>query len=170
MGMDSSYQIRLADLNDSQDANDILFLLNQYSEHPMGQSGPLPDDVQDSLIDGLRRHPTSLVFIAKQWEEDSEKPVGLASCFQGFSTFKAKPLINIHDLFVTSSARGQGLGAKIIDAVAGYARERGCCAVTLEVRADNVARKLYQKKGFEGLQEDQGREEHLMLFGKLTLS
>ena len=55
------------------------------------------------LIPGLRAHPACYVFFALR----TEKPVGFAICFLGFSTFTARPLINIHDLFVQASARGR---------------------------------------------------------------
>ena len=54
-----------------------------------------------------------------------------------FSSFQAKPLINIHDLAVLPSHRGQGIGHRLIDAVAVRGRELGCCKMTLEVRPDN---------------------------------
>jgi ribosomal protein S18 acetylase RimI-like enzyme len=75
--------------------------------------------------------------------------VGVAVCFVGFSTFKARPLLNIHDLAVIPTHRGRGVGRKLLDAVERKARERGCCSVTLEVLEKNVgARRLYAAAGF----------------------
>ena len=46
-----------------------------------------------------------------------DNPVGAAVCFIGFSTFAAKPLINIHDFVVLPAARGKGVGRRLLEAV-----------------------------------------------------
>ncbi|HYF48761.1 MAG TPA: GNAT family N-acetyltransferase [Planctomycetota bacterium] len=116
-----------------------------YALDPMGNGGPLPADVLDRLIPGLQRHPTTCVFLAF----DGTKPVGIATCFIGFSTFAAKPLVNIHDLAVLPACRGHGLGKRLLEAVTRKARELGCCKVTLEVQENNrPARRVYQSCGF----------------------
>lgn len=174
------FSVRQADLTDAEDAAVIQQLLNEYAQHPMGQSAPLGLEIQDALIEEMRSHPTSLAFLAEKRDE----VVGIATCFIGFSTFKANKLINIHDLFVSQSVRGQGVGGKIIDAVADYARSEGLCAVTLEVLETNPARFLYAKKGFQGIgnlqAEDQVTEDQVTMavqgrepatyFGKLPIS
>ncbi len=160
--------IQLADLDNVDDQAAIVTLLDHYSQHEMGSGRPLPDDVKSRLIDGLRAHPMSRIFIARSTVTNVAMPVGLAVCFVGFSTFKAKPLVNIHDLVVHESCRGQGIGGQLIDAVADYSKQLGGCAVTLEVRADNPARKLYAKKGFQTLGEPMASD--VSLFGKLVLS
>ena len=77
-------------------------------------------------------------------------PVGFSICFLGFSTFNARPLINIHDIFVDSAVRGLGIGAMLLERIEAKARELNCCRITLEVRKDNhVARGLYRKVGFD---------------------
>lgn len=114
----------------------------------MGGGRDLPVAVRDRLISGLRQHPTSLVFLAF----DAATPVGVAVCFLGFSTFAARPLINIHDLAVLPDYRGQGIGSLLLERVEAKGRELGCCKLTLEVRADNHrAQRLYQRFGFGGV-------------------
>lgn len=159
--MNATFQ--LVDLADPDVQSSVQFLLDHYSRHEMGSGRPLPDDVRLRLVDGLRAHPMSRVFMG--FAED--KPIAMAICFVGFSTFKAKQLINIHDLIVHESHRGQGIGSQLIDTVIEYAQSIDCCAVTLEVRADNVARKLYHKKGFQSLGEPLAADA--TLFGKLML-
>ncbi len=155
--------VRLADLAEPQDEQAVVELLDHYSQHEMGCGRPLPDDVKMRLVAGLRAHPMSRVLLAY----DGNRPIGIAVCFIGFSTFKAKPLINIHDLAVLESYRARGVGSQLIDAVTELAKSLGCCAVTLEVRADNPARKLYAKKGFQTLGEPLAAD--VTLFGKLML-
>jgi ribosomal protein S18 acetylase RimI-like enzyme len=134
-----------ADLNDCQHQTAILQLINAYARDPMGDGRDLPAVVRDRLISGLRQHPTSLVFLAF----DAEIPVGIAVCFVGFSTFAARPLINIHDLAVIPDYRGLGIGRLLLKGVEAKGRELGCCKLTLEVREDNHrAQRLYQRFGF----------------------
>lgn len=155
--------IRIAAIDDPADAVHVLDLLDHYSRHPMGAGQPLPESVRNDLIPGLRENPNTRIFLA----EIDQLPVAMAIGFVGFSTFKAKPLINIHDLIVHERARGQGIGGALIDAVIAHATERNWCAVTLEVRSDNPARQLYAKKGFQDL--TQPTHTQTMLFGKVLL-
>jgi ribosomal protein S18 acetylase RimI-like enzyme len=134
-----------ADLNDSQHQRAILHLVNAYARDPMGEGRDLPATVRERLISGLRQHPTSLVFLAFE----NAMPVGIAVCFLGFSTFAARPLINIHDLAVIPDHRGQGIGRLLLERVEAKGRELECCKLTLEVREDNhPAQRLYHSFGF----------------------
>jgi GNAT superfamily N-acetyltransferase len=111
----------------------------------MGVAKPLDPDVRARLIPGLQKHPTTLLFLAF----DGDQAVGAAVCFIGFSSFVAKPLINIHDLVVLSELRGKGVGRRLLEAIENKARELGCCKLTLEVM-DNNHRPLrvYEAVGF----------------------
>ena len=135
-----------ADLSDKRHADDVLAMLDHYASHPMGQGQPFDDEVRSRLIPGLRDHPTTEALLA--YRDDA--PVGVALCFRGFSSFKARPLLNIHDFAIHESARGQGVGCKLMEAVFALAREFDCCRVTLEVAvANEPAKRLYEKCGFE---------------------
>jgi ribosomal protein S18 acetylase RimI-like enzyme len=75
--------------------------------------------------------------------------VGAAVCFIGFSTFAARPLLNLHDLAVVPELRGRGIGRALLRAVEERARALGCCKLTLEVVQENTqARALYERFGF----------------------
>lgn len=134
-----------ADLNDPEHASHILFLTNEYAKSEMGGGKPLPDQVQKNLVEGMKKMPTVVVFLALK----NKKPVGIANCFIGYSTFYAKELINVHDLGVVASERGQGIGSKLLQKVTNYAEEHDFCKVTLEVLRNNPARRLYEREGFE---------------------
>ena len=86
----------------------------------MGSGQPLSAEVRETLVAGLRRHPTTLVLLA--WAEG--QAVGMATCFLGFSTFYARPLINIHDLMVLPGQRGRGVGRDLLQAVEARGRSR----------------------------------------------
>ncbi len=150
-GQSSAIAVRLADLDDPGDGNLVVELLDMYSREPLGQAGPLPEDVRRRLVPGLRQHPGTTVLLAF---EDG-RAVGVAVCFVGFSTFRARPLLNIHDLAVCPEARGRGVGRALLQAAEREAIGRNCCKMTLEVRGDNhIARRLYTSFGFNPGDED----------------
>jgi GNAT superfamily N-acetyltransferase len=141
----SSVVVVEADLARSEHQEATLQLLNGYAMDPMGDGRPLAESVRRDLIPGLRAHPTTMVFLAFQGHE----PVGLAVCFRGFSTFAARPLLNMHDFFVMPSVRGAGVGRLLLAAIETRAREIGCCKLTLEVQENNQrAQHVYAAAGF----------------------
>ncbi len=139
-------EVRLANLQFEQDADNVLKLLSAYAEDPMGGGLPLSDFCRANLIPGLVKQPQCFVFLAFE----NAEAVGMAICFEGFSTFAAKPLLNIHDLVVMKACRGKGIGQALLAKVAETAKSRGCCKVTLEVLSGNqVAMRSYERFGFE---------------------
>src|SRR5436190_20880963 len=109
----SPIQIVEADLRLPQHQDAVLAMVDAYSRDAMGKAKPLDPDVRARLIPGLQKHPTTLIFLAL----DGNRPVGAAICFIGFSTFAAKPLINIHDFVVLTASRGKGVGRRLFDVV-----------------------------------------------------
>lgn len=142
-------EIRKIDYTNSKEAADFLMLLDHYAQDPMGGDKPLPQNVRNTLVAELqnRSHFSSAVAYV------NDRPAGLVNYLEGFSTFAAKPLINIHDLVVHSDFRGQGLSHQLLAFVDREARKAGCCKVTLEVLAENkIARRSYEKFGFKPYQ------------------
>lgn len=134
-----------ADLDEPRHRIAVREMVAAYARDPEGAGRPLPDQVLDRMLPGLRAHPTSLVFLAF----DGERPVGVAVCFVGFSTFAARPLINVHDLAVLPAERRRGIGRGLLAAVERHARELECVKLTLEVREENrTALALYASCGF----------------------
>ena len=134
-----------ADLSRAEHQDAILQLLNAYSMDPMGDGRPLSEVARRDLIPGLRHHPTSVVFLACHGPD----PVGLAICFRGFSTFAARPLVNIHDFSVLPAFRGKGIGRQLLAEIERYARATGCCKLTLEVQENkHHAKAIYAAAGF----------------------
>ena len=145
-----------ADLKLPEHREAVLAMVDAYSRDSMGEAKPLDPDVRARLIPGLQKHPTTLVFLAF----DGDQAVGAAVCFIGFSTFAAKPLINIHDFVVLSALRGKGVGRRLLETIEGKARELGCCKLTLEVMDNNDrALRTYEAAGFVryALQKEAGR-------------
>ena len=140
-----------ADLDDPRHRAAILDLTRAYARDPMGIARDLSDAAQRELLPRLRGHPTSLVFLAF----DGERAVGIATCFIGLSTFAARPLVNIHDLYVAEGQRGRGVGWRLLEAVEAKARALGCCKLTLETQERNhPALRLYERFGFAAAHYD----------------
>ncbi len=145
-----------AELSRKEHQHAVLELIDAYARDPMGNGGPLSAEVRRTLIRGLQQHPTTIVFLAYQAGE----AIGIAVCFRGFSTFAARPLVNIHDLAVLPAHRGRGVGSRLLEAVEREARDTGCCKLTLEVLENNHrARRVYELAGFAQAryQEEAGR-------------
>jgi ribosomal protein S18 acetylase RimI-like enzyme len=135
-----------ADLDESPHRAAVLAMTRDYARDPMGNGADLPDHLHAVLIEGLQAHPTTLIFLAFH----GDQPVGIVTCFVGFSTFAARPLVNIHDLHVVPDHRRRGVGRSLLEAVEKKARALGCCKLTLEVQENNhVALGLYRGFGFE---------------------
>jgi ribosomal protein S18 acetylase RimI-like enzyme len=160
-------EIAPAELGDARDAEALLALLDAYARDPMGGSVPLSDDVRARLVPDLAGRSArgeALVLLARR----SGEPLGLAVCFASYSTFRARPVLNLHDLAVVPRARGSGVGWALLGAVESAARARGCCKVTLEVREDNArARELYARNGFLDYAAASERTRTLFLEKKL---
>lgn len=138
-------QVRRARLTLAQDAADYRRLLDAYARDPKGGGAPLAPEVLERVVRDLAGHPTARVFLA----DTATGVAGFATCFLGYSTFRARPLLNVHDIAVLPDWRGQGIGRALLRAIAAEARALGCCKLTLEVREDNpAARALYATEGF----------------------
>jgi ribosomal protein S18 acetylase RimI-like enzyme len=121
-------------------------LINAYIGDEMGGGKPLSESEQLRLVEGLNTHPKSIVLLA----ETGGVFVGLLTAFENFSTFTAKPMVNIHDVIVLKEYRGKGIGRQLMTAIVSEAENRGSSRVTLEVRKDNPpAQNLYKSLGFE---------------------
>lgn len=139
------------DYHNEQQANDMVDMLDAYARDPMGGGEPLSIEVQRSLPERLAKLSYAHSWVAYV---DGE-PAGVLNAFEGFSTFKAKPLLNIHDIAVKSDFRGLQLSQKLLEAAEQQARESGCCKITLEVLSKNeIAQNSYRKFGFEGYELD----------------
>lgn len=140
-----------ADYTNPQHAQDIPYLLNAYATDPMGGGKTLSPYTMSNLTTELAKRPHAFSVLAYV----DNQPAGLVNCFEGFSSFACKPLINIHDVVVHDSFRGLGLSQRMLAKVEDIALERGCCKITLEVLENNsIAKKSYQKFGFSGYELD----------------
>jgi ribosomal protein S18 acetylase RimI-like enzyme len=144
-------KVLIADYLDQKHSLDIGDLLNKYAEDPMGGGEALAEDVKQNLSTELSKVPSAFSVICYV----DGKAAGLTNCFEAFSTFKCKPLINIHDVVVKKEFRGLGISQLMLARVEERAKEKGCCKVTLEVLEGNkVAQNAYIKFGYSDYQLD----------------
>ena len=139
------------DYTDPRDAQALVALLDAYARDPAGGGAPLSEFARAHLAGELARRPQAFSVLA--WV--GTEPVGLVNCIEGFSTFACKPLVNVHDVVVRASHRGQGVAAQMLRRVEQLARGRGACKLTLEVLSGNTsAQALYARLGFAHYQLD----------------
>ena len=133
------------DLNNGSQCDIMMNILSAYSEDAMGGGEPLPEYTVNNLPSELRKRSIAHVFIA----ELDGQPAGLATTFEGFSTFACKPLLNIHDMCVLPQYRRKGVCATLLMYIEHYAKEQGHCKLTLEVLEGNhPAKQAYTQAGF----------------------
>jgi ribosomal protein S18 acetylase RimI-like enzyme len=143
----------------------LLALLDGYARDPMGGGEPLSTFVMQNLPMALAERPNLFSVLAF----DGKQPVGLINCVEGFSTFACRPLVNVHDVVVAASHRGQGIAEKMLIHVEAMARSRGACKLTLEVLSGNhSAQKLYRRVGFDNYQLDPDTGQALFMQKWLT--
>jgi ribosomal protein S18 acetylase RimI-like enzyme len=140
-----SLRVSRVNYHDPRHAQALVMLLDAYARDPMGGGEGLSESVKARLCQDLAQRPTAASFVA-WWDA---QPVGLINCIEGYSTFKAQPLLNIHDIAVLPAFRGRGVAQALLAAAQDHAQQLGCCKLTLEVLTGNsVALKSYARFGF----------------------
>lgn len=134
-----------------QHAKDLIDLLSNYANDPMGGGTELTEYVISNLPTELSKLPHAFSIILYV----ENKAAGLVNCFEAFSTFYCKPIINIHDIVVVKEFRGRGLSHLMLKKIEDIAKKKNCCKLTLEVLEGNdVAKSAYQKFGFSDYELD----------------
>jgi len=144
-------EVLLADYARPMHAQALVDLLDHYASDPAGGGAALAPGVRERLVDELARRPTAFSVLAFH----DQVPVGLVNCFEGFSTFACRPLVNVHDVVVRDGHRGRRIAQRMLACVETEARRRGACKLTLEVLSGNAsAIRAYEREGFEGYRLD----------------
>jgi len=88
----------------------------------------------------------------------SGQPAGVAQVRFRWSVWTSAPDCWLEDLYVSGSARREGVGSRLVEAVIELARERGCARVELDVNEGNEAAiALYVACGFRTEPKPPGR-------------
>jgi ribosomal protein S18 acetylase RimI-like enzyme len=138
-------QIIEGDLKNEEHAAHFLRLTSAYMADLMGGAEAWTKEQKRTVIRDMANQPCALILFAKL----DGKFAGICTCFYEYSTFLAKPLINIHDIYVDESCRGLGIATTLVKTLGEVAKNKNCGKITLEVRRDNLnARDLYKHQGF----------------------
>lgn len=160
----AEFRVAPVDLAEPAQAEAFIALLDHYARDPMGGGEGLLQAVRAQLVDALRAWAGFHGALA--WE--GGEAVGLINCFSGFSTFAARPLLNVHDIVVRDTHRGRGIGQALLAWAEARARELGCCKLTLEVLSNNVrAMASYRRAGYVPYELDPAAGQALLLQKKL---
>jgi GNAT superfamily N-acetyltransferase len=144
-------EVVLADYGNAGHSAAVVDLLDAYAQDPAGGGTPLEAEVRAGLPAALAARPQAFSVLAYE----GAQPVGLINCIEGFSTFACKPLVNVHDVVVLPSHRGQRVAKRMFERVEQEARARGACKLTLEVLSGNApALRSYEREGFASYQLD----------------
>ena len=106
-----------------------------------------PSDA-DAASDWLRnrlRFGESKVLVARQ----GDAIVGFVQLYPSFSSVRMARSWILNDLFVLPATRRQGVARALLDAAAGFARDDGAAAISLETaRGNAAARATYRAAGW----------------------
>ena len=158
--------IEIVESNYTADGHEefITELLDEYASDITGGGVGLSESVKANVVKELEKRDnihTVMAFFGGN-------PAGLVISIEGFSTFACKPLLNIHDVIVSTEYRGRGIAKMMLGKVEEIALRSGCCKLTLEVLEGNVtARNLYESAGFEPYQLDSKMGKALFFEKKL---
>lgn len=151
MSIAESLRVVRADYANPAHGAALVDLLDAYARDPMGGAHALSDFARANLVASLAARPQAYSVLGFL----GDVPVGLVNCIEGFSTFACEPLVNVHDVAVLASHRGQGIAEKMLALAETIARERGACKLTLEVLQGNRgADRLYRRLGFANYELD----------------
>jgi GNAT superfamily N-acetyltransferase len=142
---DRPFRITRTDLADPVHRDALLGLLDEYAAGPTGRGYPLEPAARAALpgVLAARAHFCGWLAFA------DDQPAGLINCFEGVSTFRAQPLLNVHDIAVSAPFRRRGIARALLAQAEAEARRRGCCKLTLEVLDRNHgALAAYLQSGF----------------------
>lgn len=136
---------------DSQDADAITAMLGRLAAE-IGDGDKFLCDADAIRRYGFGETPLMQFLIA----EGDGRHHGLVTFFPLFSTIRGKPGVYVQDLWVSEKARSQGLGDRLLGAVAARAAAQWRAAyLGLTVYEDNPrAVEFYRRLGFRGDQRD----------------
>ena len=97
----------------------------------------------DIRAHGFGARPTVEALIA----ERANEAVGFLLFFTNFSSWEGKPGLFVEDLYIRENLRGQGIGNRLMRALAALAVERGYVRVDWAVLEQSRARRFYEGLG-----------------------
>ena len=106
----------------------------------------LPPEIYDHTWQRLLMPDGPIRGLGARLGGDTTPLVGITHYLFHAHAWTTREVCYLQDLFVDPTARRHGIGAKLIEAVADIARERGCLRLYWTTKEDNaVARSLYDR-------------------------
>jgi GNAT superfamily N-acetyltransferase len=135
---------RETDMTGVGDCEAVVRLLNEFMHI---RSAPDVREIDGGIIPKLKKLGTAKIYLC----ENGGQIIGIAVCFVGFSTYRQKELLNIHDIYIRDEYQRKGIGTEFLKYIESECMKNGFCRITLEVYGGNVnAVKAYEKCGFVG--------------------
>ena len=132
----------------AEDVATILALIRGLAQYERAPEAVVAteDDLRRWGFGGERHFEAILAFL------DGEA-VGLALFHPRFSTWLGRPGMYLEDIYVTETARGRGVGRRLMARLAEIALERGWGRLDFQVLDWNPARGFYRRLGMSHLGE-----------------
>ncbi|GHD54416.1 N-acetyltransferase [Thalassobaculum fulvum] len=130
------------------DATTLLDLIRRLAE-AQDAADYVESTVDDLLRDGFGPAPRFHALLAEAVDPASGRrdAIGLALYYFTYSTWAGRPNLYIEDLYVDPDRRGDGIGRRLVAALARAAVDGGCARLELAVKTDNRAREFYERLG-----------------------
>lgn len=124
------------------DTPDVARLMKQLETFAHGEVGP--------GVEGRFKFMLTLSNFNVCVAEEDEQVIGLITASLRPTLWHAGPVALIDELIVDQTARGQGVGKALIDAIVVWARKRGASEIEVSTEQDNeAAQAYYLRHGFE---------------------
>ena len=124
--------------------------------------GDHPEDVYARFLEAQMTAPSALILVAER--ADPRGPSGVIGyVYAAVEPASFKELRDragyIHDLLVADDARGEGVGARLLEAAVVWLRDQGVPRVLLWTAAQNArAQRLFEAHGFKATMVEMTRE------------
>jgi GNAT superfamily N-acetyltransferase len=106
----------------------------------------LPPEIYDRTWQRLLMPDSPIHGLGARLDSAATPLVGITHYLFHAHAWTTREVCYLQDLFVDPTARRYGIGAKLIEAVAAIARERGCLRLYWTTKEDNeTARSLYDR-------------------------
>ncbi len=104
----------------------------------------LPPEIYDQTWQRLIAAESPIRGLGARLDNAAAPLVGIVHYLFHAHAWSPREVCYLQDLFIDPTARRAGIGGKLIEAVAGIARERGCLRLYWTTKEDNAtARSLY---------------------------
>lgn len=143
--MSDAITVRFAEPADASLVLRFIRELAVYEKSPIAVVAT-EDDLRRYGFSPHRQFEAILAFIG-------DEPAGFALFHPRFSTWLGRPGMYLEDLYVAETARGRGVGRRLLARLAAIAVERGWGRIDFQVLDWNSARGFYQRLGMTHLSE-----------------